>query len=120
LSLLAGQAATMIAAPVLLHQAATASIDGSAILCDCKEEPGAACPMHHGKHQSSSTESGTLHACAGYGDRVAVLTFLTGTRGILQTATNDIRPAMPAVALAAFTTSVVNADRSPTSPPPRR
>jgi hypothetical protein len=119
LSLLACQGATMIAGPILLHQAATAAIDGGGILCDCKEEPGAECPMHKGKHQSSGSESGTLHACAGYGDRVAVLTFLTGTSGILQTASADIRPATPGVALAAFTTSVVNTDGSPTSPPPR-
>jgi hypothetical protein len=110
----------MAAAPLLLHQSTTpAAADGSAVLCDCREDPGAECPMHKGKHQSSGSESGTLHACAGYGDRVAVLTFLTGGAGILQTASDDIRPATPSIALAAFTTQVLSADRSPTSPPPR-
>jgi hypothetical protein len=109
----------MIAAPLLLHQTSTETADGSGVLCGCKEEPGAECPMHKGKHQSSGTESGTLHACAGYGDRVAVLTLLTGTGGILQPVSHVLRPATPSVALAAFTTPVLNADRSPTSPPPR-
>jgi hypothetical protein len=117
--LLACQVAAMVAAPVLLHQPSTEAADGSGIMCDCKEEPGAECPMHKGKHQSSGTESGTLHACAGYGDRAAVLTFLTGTGGILQPVSHVLRPATPGVALAAFTTPVLNADRSPTSPPPR-
>jgi hypothetical protein len=117
--LLACQVATMVAAPVLLHQPSTAATDGSGILCGCKEEPGAECPMHKGKHQSAGSESGTLRACAGYGDRAAVLTFLTGTGGILQPASHDIRPATRSVALAALITPVLNADRSPTSPPPR-
>jgi hypothetical protein len=110
----------MIAAPMLLHQPALAVEDGSGILCDCKEEPGAECPMHKGKHQSSRSESGTLHACAGYGDRAAVLTFLTGTGGILQPASHVLPPAARSVALAALTAPVLNGDRSPTSPPPRR
>jgi hypothetical protein len=109
----------MVAAPMLLHQASTAANDGSGILCGCKEEPGAECPMHKGKHQSSGTESGTLHACAGYGDRVAVLALLTGTGGVLQPVLHDIRPATTGVALVAFTAPVVSADSSPTSPPPR-
>jgi hypothetical protein len=119
LLLLASQVATLIAAPVLLHQPATEATDGSGVLCGCKEEPGAECPMHKGKHQSSGTESGTLHACAGYGDRVAVLTFLTGSGGILQPASNVGRPATPAVALAPLVPPVFDADPSPTSPPPR-
>jgi hypothetical protein len=117
--LLACQVATMIAAPMLLRQTSTEVADGSGVLCGCKEEPGAECPMHKGKHQSSGTESGTLHACAGYGDRVAVLTFLTGSGGILQPASHVRRPATRGLALAAFTTAVLNADRPPTSPPPR-
>ena len=44
----------MIAAPMLLRQTSTEAADGaSGVLCDCKEEPGAECPMHKGKHQSS-------------------------------------------------------------------
>ena len=119
MSLLACQAAAMIAAPALLHQASIATADGGGVLCGCKEEPGAECPMHKGKHQSSGTESGTLHACSGYGDRVAVLTFLTGIGGILQPVADVDRPATAAETLISSTIDVSADHRSPTSPPPR-
>jgi hypothetical protein len=119
LALLACQVAAIAAAPGLLYQAA-GTTDGSAMLCECKEEPGSQCPMHHGKTQTASNESGTLRACGGSGDQAAaVLTMLTGGGGILPDFAPATRPATLGVALAALTTSILNANRPPTSPPPR-
>jgi len=119
--LLASQVAAIAAAPALLYQAGAAgTTSGSEMLCECKEEPGAQCPMHHGKTQTAGKESGTLRACAGNGDRAAaVLTMITGGGGILPDSSDATRPATTGVALAAQMTSILNADRPPTSPPPR-
>jgi hypothetical protein len=118
---LACQVTAIAAAPALLYQAGAAvTADGSAMLCECKEEPGSQCPMHHGKTQTSSNESGTLRACGGSGDQAAaVLTMLTGGGGILPDSSEATRPATTGVALAAQISSILNADRPPTSPPPR-
>jgi hypothetical protein len=121
-SLLACQLAAMVAAPAVLYQTrAAAAIDGSEILCGCKDEPGALCPMHTGKRQQSSgKQSETLRSCAGHADQAAaVLTLLTSGGGILQTSTQAIRPQTNSVALLALDITIFNADRPPTSPPPR-
>ena len=118
--LLACQVAAIAAAPALLYQAGVATADGSEILCECKEKPGSECPMHKGKTQTAGNESGTLRACAGSGDQAAaILTMLTGGGGILPDFAPAAGPATTGVALAALTTSILNVDRPPTSPPPR-
>jgi len=120
-SLLTCQVAAIAAAPALLYQAGAAGAkDGSEILCECKEEPGSECPMHKGKTQAAGNESGTLRSCAGGADQAAaILTMLNGGGGILPDFAPAALPATTGVALAALTTSVLNADRPPTSPPPR-
>ena len=121
-ALLTCQVAAIAASPALLYQAGAAgATDSSAMLCECKEEPGSQCPMHHGKTQTSSNASGTLRACGGSGDQAAaVLTMLTGGGGILPDSSDATCPETAGVALAAQITSTLNADRPPTSPPPRR
>ena len=121
MSLLACQLAATVAAPALLYQTrAAAAMDGSALLCGCKDEPGGECPMHRGKHQPLGRQSDSMRLCAGLGDQAAtVLTLLAGGGGILQTSSQAIRPATNGVALVALNTPILNADRPPTSPPPR-
>jgi hypothetical protein len=121
LSVLTCQVAALAAAPALFYRAGAAgAAAGSAMLCECKEEPGAECPMHKGKTQTAGNESGTLRSCAGGGDQAAaILTMLTGGGGILETALPSTRPATNGVALAPLTTSILSFDRPPTSPPPR-
>jgi hypothetical protein len=121
-SLLACQLAAMVAAPAVLYQTrAVAATDASEILCGCKDQPGAECPMHKGKRQqSSSKQSEALRSCTGRADQAAaVLTLLTSGGGILQTSAQAIRPATNSVALVVLNTPTFSADRPPTSPPPR-
>ena len=120
-SVLTCQVAALAAAPALFYRAGAAGTTiGSEMLCECKEEPGAECPMHKGKTQTSGNESGTLRSCAASGDQAAaILTMLTGGGGILQTSLHSAQPATTGAAVAPLTTSILNFDRPPTSPPPR-
>jgi hypothetical protein len=112
----------MAAAPVLLYfyQGAPAGA-GAQLLCDCKVEPGAECPMHGGKaHGASSKRSGAIHLSPVCGDlAAAVLTLLASGTGILVTPSRVSRPATTVVDVAALANSIFNAPRPPTSPPPR-
>jgi hypothetical protein len=119
-TVLACQLAAFAAAPILLHHATTTSA-GSELLCDCKVEPGAECPMHGGKaHGAAGKRSGGTHLSPVCGDQtVAVLTLLAGGGGILATPSQIICPATTGVAVAALTDSIIDASRAPTSPPPR-
>jgi hypothetical protein len=103
-----------------LHQT-TAASGGSELLCDCKVEPGAECPMHGGKaHGASSKRSGTTHLSPVCGDQAAaVLTLLVSGSGILVTPSRVIRPATTAAEVVTLTDSIFTATRPPTSPPPR-
>jgi hypothetical protein len=114
------QLAAMVAAPVLLHQGAPAGA-GAELLCDCKVEPGANCPMHGGKtHGASGKRSGAIHLSPVCGDlAAAVLTLLASGSGILVTPSRVSRPATTAVDVVASTDSIFNPSRPPTSPPPR-
>jgi len=120
-SVLACQVAALVASPALLYRAgADGAKTGSEMLCECKEEPGAQCPMHYGKTQTSGTEFGSMRSCSGGGDRAAaILTMLTGGGGILQATPSSTRPAVRSFALATVTSSILPLDRPPTSPPPR-
>ena len=119
-SVLTCQVAALAAAPALFYRAGAAGTTGSEILCECKEEPGAQCPMHKGKTQTSSNESGSLRSCAASGDQAAaILTMLTGGGGILQTSLPSAQPATAGAAVAPLTASILNFARPPTSPPPR-
>jgi hypothetical protein len=110
----------MVAAPVLLHfyQGAPASAE---LLCDCKVEPGANCPMHGGKtHGAPGKRSVAIHLSPVCGDlAAAVLTLLASGSGILVTPSRVSRPATTAVDVVASTDSIFNPSRPPTSPPPR-
>jgi hypothetical protein len=110
----------MAAAPVLLHQGASAGA-GAELLCDCKVEPGSECPMHGGKaHGASGKRSGAIHLSPVCGDlAAAVLTLLASGTGILVTPSRVSRPTTAAVDVVALTDSIFNAPRPPTSPPPR-
>ena len=119
ISVLTCQVAALAAAPALFYHAGAAG-SGSEMLCECKEEPGAQCPMHKGKTQTSGNESGSLRSCAASGDQAAaILTMLTGGGGILQTSLPSAQPATAGAAVAPLTASILNFDRPPTSPPPR-
>jgi len=121
-TVLACQLAAIAAAPVLLHLYRGASAGaGAELLCDCKVEPGAECPMHGGKaHGASGKRSGAIHLSPVCGDlAAAVLTLLASGTGILVTPSRVSRPATTAVDVVALTGSIFNASRPPTSPPPR-
>jgi hypothetical protein len=119
-TVLACQLAAIAAAPVLLHEGAAASA-GTELLCDCKVEPGAECPMHGGRtHGATGKKPGAIHLSPVCGDlAAAVLTLLGSGSGILVTPSRVVRPATTAVAVVALANSIVNAPRPPTSPPPR-
>jgi hypothetical protein len=119
-TVLACQLAAIAAAPVLLHRAAQSGA-GAELLCDCKVEPGAECPMHGGKtHGAPGTGSGTIHFSPVCGDlAAAVLTLLASGTGILVTPSRVVRPATTAVDVVALADSIFNSARPPTSPPPR-
>jgi hypothetical protein len=119
-TVLACQLAAIAAAPVLLHTPSAVST-GTELLCDCKVEPGAECPMHGGKaHRESGRRSGATHLSPVCGDQTAaVLTLLAGGGGILVTPSRVIRPSTAAVTVVALTDSVLSAADPPTSPPPR-
>jgi hypothetical protein len=117
-TVLACQLAAIAAAPVLLRQAAPA---GAELLCECKVEPGAGCPMHGGKtHDAPGKRSGAIHLSPVCGDMAAaLLTLLVSGSGILVTPSRVIRPATTDVDVVALTDSIFSAARPPTSPPPR-
>jgi hypothetical protein len=119
-TVLACQLAAIAAAPVRLHQGSPAGA-GSELLCDCKVEPGAECPMHGGKaHGAPGKRSGAIHFSPVCGDLAsAVLTLLASGTGILVTPSRVSRPATTAVDVVVITDSIVHASRPPTSPPPR-
>lgn len=119
-TVLACQLAAIAAAPVLLHQGVPAGA-GTELLCDCKVEPGANCPMHGGKtHGAPGKRSGAIHLSPVCGDlAAAVLTLLASGSGILVTPSRVSRPTMTAVDVVALTDSIFNPSRPPTSPPPR-
>lgn len=112
----------MAAAPVLLYRATATAAGGSELLCDCKVEPGAECPMHGGKaHGAQGKQSGTSRFGPVCGDQAAaVLTLLVGGGGVLAAPSHVIRPAATIIAVVALTDSILDASRPPTSPPPRR
>jgi hypothetical protein len=117
-ALLAGQVAVMAAAPVLLYQTKTAA-NGGELLCDCKVEPGAECPMHGGKaHEAQGKKTARLSPVCG-DQAAAILTLLASGSGILAPSSRDVRPATNAVAVLVTADSVLDATRPPTSPPPR-
>ena len=108
----------MALAPVLLYQtrAATGSSD---VLCDCKIEPGAECPMHGGKaHEEAAKRTARFSPVCG-DQTAAVLTLLASGSGLFELPSQIIRPATNSVAVAIHTDSIVDATRPPTSPPPR-
>jgi hypothetical protein len=119
-TVLACQLAALAAAPVLLHQT-TATKAGSELLCECKVEPGAECPMHGGRaHEAGGKRSGRIHLSPVCGDQTAaVLTLLAGGGGVLATPSQIARPATTGVVVVALADSIVDASRPPTSPPPR-
>ncbi len=109
----------MGAAPVLLYQARAAT-DGSELLCDCKVEPGAECPMHGGKAHEEARGRKAARFSPVCGDQTAaVLTLLAGGSGIFESPSHVVRPAANAVAVLAIADSVLDSARPPTSPPPR-
>jgi len=111
----------MAAAPVLLHQTTPTATGGSELLCDCKVEPGAECPMHGGKaHGTQGRQSGASRFSPACGDQMAaVLTLLVGGGGVLAAPSHVIRPATTTIAVVTLTDSILDTSRPPTSPPPR-
>jgi hypothetical protein len=117
-ALLACQIAVLTAAPVLLYQAKAAA-GGSELLCDCKVEPGAECPMHGGKaHEAPGKKTARFSPVCG-DQTAAVLTLLASGSGILVAASTVVRPATNPVAVLVAADSVFDSSRPPTSPPPR-
>ena len=117
-ALLTCQIAVLTAAPVLLYQAKPA-VGGSELLCDCKVEPGAECPMHGGKaHEAQGKKTSRFSPVCG-DQTAAVLTLLAGGSGILAPSSHVVRPATNPVAVLVIADSVLDAARPPTSPPPR-
>ena len=116
-ALLTCQIAVLTAAPVLLYQAKAAG--GSELLCDCKVEPGAECPMHGGKaHEVPGRK--TVRFSPVCGDQTAaVLTLLASGSGILVPASPAVSPATNPVAVLVIADSVLDSTRPPTPPPPR-
>jgi hypothetical protein len=119
-TVLACQLAALAASPVLLHHVSPPA-GGTELLCDCKVEPGAECPMHGGKtHGARGKRSGAVHLSPVCGDlAAAVLTLLVSGSGILVTPSRVMRPGTTAVDVVALTDSIFNSARPPTSPPPR-
>ena len=116
-ALLTCQIAVLAAAPVLLHQAKAAA--ASELLCDCKVEPGAECPMHGGKaHEVPGRKTARFSPVCG-DQTAAVLTLLASGSGILAASSHVVRPATNPVAVLVIAESVLDAARPPTSPPPR-
>ena len=116
-ALLTCQIAVLAAAPVLLYQAKAAA--ASELLCDCKVEPGAECPMHGGKaHEVPGRKTARFSPVCG-DQTAAVLTLLASGSGILAPSSHVVRPAMNPVAVLVIAESVLDAARPPTSPPPR-
>ena len=111
--------AAVAAAPALLYQTGAAALDGREVLCACKDQPGAECPMHNGTRQQPSGKPSCAVRSSG-GDRAAaVLTLLANGGGMLQLTPEANRPATRGVALIARVDPILNTDRPPTSPPPR-
>jgi DNA-binding transcriptional LysR family regulator len=116
--LLTCQLAVLTVAPVLLYQTKAAAA-GSELLCDCKVEPGAECPMH-GSKAHGATGRKTARFSPVCGDQAAaVLTLIASGTGILAAPSHVVRPATNPVAVLVLADSVLDAARPPTSPPPR-
>ena len=112
------QFAVLAAAPVLLHRTKAAAA-GVELLCDCKVEPGAECPMHGTKaHGPSGRKTARFSPVCG-DQTAAVLTLLASGTGILSAPSHVVRPATNPVAVLVIAESVLAAARPPTSPPPR-
>ena len=117
-ALLTCQIAVLTAAPVLLYQAKAAA-GGSELLCDCKVEPGAECPMHGGKaHEAQGKKTARLSPVCG-DQTAAVLTLLASGSGIFESPSHIVRPATNPVALLVIADTVLDSARPPTAPPPR-
>lgn len=108
----------MVAAPVLLYQAPAAAGE---LLCECKVEPGAECPMHGGKaHDGEARGKKAARFSPVCGDQTAaVLTLLASGSGILEPVSYLVRPATSPVAVLVVADSILDSARPPTSPPPR-
>jgi hypothetical protein len=118
-TVLACQLAALAAAPALLSRG-SASNAGSELLCECKVEPGAECPMHGGKAHGASGRQSKAHFSPACGDQgLAVLTLLVSGSGILATPSHGIRPATAGFAIAPGADLIFDTTRPPTSPPPR-
>jgi hypothetical protein len=117
-ALLTCQFAVLTAAPVLLYQAKAAA-GGSELLCDCKVEPGAECPMHGGKaHEVPGKKTARFSPVCG-DQTAAILTLLASGSGILAAPLRVVRAATNPVAVLVIADSVLDAARPPPSPPPR-
>jgi hypothetical protein len=117
-ALLACQLAAFGIAPVLLYQARTAA-GASELLCECKVEPGAECPMHGArKHQDTSQRVPRVSPVCG-DQAAAVLTLIAAGSGVIQTPSESIEPPALASAVTLRSDTVLDAARPPTSPPPR-
>jgi hypothetical protein len=117
-ALLTCQFAVLTAAPILLYQSRAAA-GGTELLCDCKVEPGAECPMHGGKaHEVPGKKTARFSPVCG-DQTAAILTLLASGSGILAPSSRDVRPATSPVAVHVAPDSILDAARPPTSPPPR-
>jgi hypothetical protein len=117
-ALLACQLAAFGIAPVLLYQARTAA-GASELLCDCKVEPGAECPMHGGKkHEGARQRVPRVSPVCG-DQAAAVLTLLATSGGVVQTSPRPIDPPSVASTLTLPSDAAVDRSHPPTSPPPR-
>jgi len=108
----------MAAAPVLLYQTRTA---GSELLCECKIEPGAQCPMHGGKaHEAPGTRKAPRFSPVCGDQTAAALTLLASSGGGLpETSSTLIRPVTNPVATVGGIDALLDANGPPASPPPR-
>jgi hypothetical protein len=117
-ALLTCQFAVLTAAPVLLYQTRAAA-GASELLCDCKVEPGAECPMHGGRaHEAPGKKTARFSPVCG-DQTAAILTLLASGSGILAASSQVVRPATNPVAVVVAVDSVLETTHPPTSPPPR-
>jgi hypothetical protein len=118
LALLVCQLAAFGIAPVLLYHTRTAA-GGSELLCECKVEPGAECPMHGSKkHEDARQHVPRMSPVCG-DQAAAVLTLIAAGSGVVQTSPQFFEPAAIASAVSLRSETVLDAARPPTSPPPR-
>jgi hypothetical protein len=124
LAVLVCQAGLTTVTPIALCRVGSSSAsDAADETCTCPLAEGVECPMHKGTthHVPPRQESGASRWCRGCGDQAAaIVTAFTSAVAVLEQAPPVARPPVTAVALRALTSGILDVDRPPTSPPPRR